>query len=816
MATASNVVDFHREVSLMLLKSGVGYAVRTPKGQKDPGHLGMQGGWDPSANSPEKSSQNIVALERNDDNLAVHLFGAYVDVDVDTDNPLMAPALDYFLPATSHVWGRASRPRTHRLYGVSLPGVSPEAAYDPTAYPFLRMLSKHPDINVEIRGGDKRSGQYSLLPGSLHPSGEAYEWADVASAKATPATVDLMRVINGVRFACAVCAIAPYWTEGNRNALCMALSGFMHRAASHCEELNTGLEFTKREAEDILRGLMSVSGDDETDYNMRIKTFSTTWDKADAGSPVSGATTIAKLTGNPDLIGILYALLTDNPDLIAFDEFMARYAIRNNSSTVIDLEKVGVANIQSIMSMQDFHNSNLHRTITNGSTGEKRKMTAMLVHSQRAIRVDGLAFIPGQPEIAEKDGGKFVNAWRGFQIEPAPVATDEDVALFLDYVHENVANNDKGAAEWVLDWLADIFQRPESKCGTALVLVGLPGSGKTFLGEKVMRRIIGRNHSLSSNSMENLLKSFNADSANKVFIVCNEALNSRRRQDASRLKSMITDETRRIEPKGIDPFEVEDCARYAFTSNDESDAIAIVDGEADRRYTVIKTNDRYAEKSTLDRESKATYWRKMHEWASNDENLAKLHRWLLDRKFDRFNIQRPYTTEAKRVIAQHSQRGFNDWLMQIVNYEHPLENLRRVDQRTEESFVFRDRKWVPTLGEWPSFISYTRLEESYKQYAKNKGASGMPAYNAQQIKSEFEKRGLLLDTSVKRVDYKYEEWENGQPVEREKRLRLMAMPTREHIASYLKDSLGYIADLSEGETISASDDKPSGKPQPDF
>jgi hypothetical protein len=36
---------------------------------------------------------------------------------------------------------------------------------------------------------------------------------------------------------------------------------------------------------------------------------------------------------------------------------------------------------------------------------------------------------------------------------------------------------------WVFGWFADIFQHPDTKCGTALVLRGPMGVGKTIVGD---------------------------------------------------------------------------------------------------------------------------------------------------------------------------------------------------------------------------------------------------------------------------------------------------------------------------------------------
>ena len=184
MTTEQNspdVANFHREVSLMFLKNTTGFAVRTPKGQKDPGTIQ----WDPKLNTRDKSNETIQILERTTDNLGVHLFGPLVDVDIDTDNPLMTAALDMFLPQTAHVWGRPSRKRTHRLYEL----VGLNADFDPAEWKFLERIKPRKDLSVEVRGGNLKSARYSLLPGSVHPSGEPYEWESPKLARSSVVNV---------------------------------------------------------------------------------------------------------------------------------------------------------------------------------------------------------------------------------------------------------------------------------------------------------------------------------------------------------------------------------------------------------------------------------------------------------------------------------------------------------------------------------------------------------------------------------------------------------------------------------------------------
>jgi hypothetical protein len=682
----------------------------------------------------------------------------------------------------------------------------------------LRALTKHPDINVEIRGGEAKSGQYSLLPGSVHPSGETYEWTDPKAARSTPVTVDLMRVIDGVRFAAVAALIAPYWVEGARNHMCMTLSGFLYRAVSHSDDIadRNPVTLDKERALSILKGVMQIAGDGDEDYAMRIKTFEKTWEKAEAGQAVQGGTTLVKLTGNDELLSILYQLLVASENMIEFDEFLERYAVRNNTSNVIDRWKAGYRGSVSLMTVNDFRNSNMHKCLITAD-GAKVLMTNLLLTSARAIRVDGLGFRPGEEDIYEWNGGRHVNQWRGFGVpmHPAPV-TEEDVEPFLNYIRNVIASGHQETYDWVLAWMADIFKFPASKSGTALVLVGKPGAGKSFLGHRILRRIIGRNHSMQTNNIASITGNFNQDSANMLLVQCDEALNSRRREDALRLKSAITDETKRVEPKGVDAYQSEDWARYLFTSNDVKEAVAIVDGRDDRRYTVIKISDDYATRSGLDEQTKSAFWQKMHEWTDDEVNLAKVHRYLYDLVYDRRSIRMALDTQARRDTQQHSTRGFDDWLMKIVGYEHPLENLRAPDFRLEENYVLTPKgELKATLDEWPRLVSYRRLEESYEMYRRTKGmGASISTYNAQQIKQEFDERKLLPKESIsRRIEVKEETWVNDKPVKRRKPIRLQEMPTRENILLYLEYQYGYRLDLVQEDATDIDD---SDKPEVDY
>lgn len=783
-ASSGSVTDIHRSVSISLLQSLSCFAVRTPHGQKDPGPIH----WDPRTNSAEKSRENINTLKKTNDNLGVHLFGSTVDVDVDTDNPYVISALDWFLPHTPHVWGRPSRPRTHRLY--ELTGLHRD--FDPSDYPFLARIANHDGVKVEIRGGEQKSGRYSLLPGSVHPSGEHYQWDDVSAAKSTPVLTSLNKVIDGVRFACVVGLLAPYWTEGVRNQLCMALSGFLYRASQYSQELAMDQQLSRETCKSILEGLMEVSGDDPADYPMRFKTFDQTWDKAEAGEPVVGATRITEITGDQQILPLLYALLAHTEEMQALDALFEQYAVLRNTTSVVDLE-VGAMGTY-VMNKEAFVFTLAGHYIS--TPRGKAPLSQLFLNSLQRTVVDRVSIHPAKPLVFEVERGqKAANIWKGWGINPhEDDVSEKDVAPFLAYIEEVVCSGDMRLTKWVMQWLADIFQNPASKPGTAMVLVGAQGAGKSVLAENILRPIIGDAHFSKVGSIEKLASKFNSHMSGKLLIQGEEVISSKRRADANTLKDAITSSKRSIEMKGRDVFEMDDFARYLFTSNHRDDAVSIETG--DRRYTIIEVNRRYAFQGHVSRQERDEYWKKFFKWLQNEdgtpneENLSKVHKYLMGVEIDGAFIRGAMDTEIKRQTQDNSSRGMDSWLLSMIERSGPLDNLKEDERGYEYGFACEDGK-LKSTRDWPEYVEYPLLELSLKRHAARDYGE---TRNAQQIAAFFKAEGMLTNTGRKetRIDGR--------------RIKTRPFPSREDITKYLKIK-GYSVLEDEEEHMGHEDEE---------
>jgi hypothetical protein len=103
-------------------------------------------------------------------------------VDIDLDCPEALALADIYLVATGAVFGRASKQRSHRLYVA--PGAIHETFVDPASGSTI----------LELRAAGRAGGAHqTVIPPSVHPSGEAIEWYGNAIAPAVIAAEKLRR-----------------------------------------------------------------------------------------------------------------------------------------------------------------------------------------------------------------------------------------------------------------------------------------------------------------------------------------------------------------------------------------------------------------------------------------------------------------------------------------------------------------------------------------------------------------------------------------------------------------------------------------------
>ncbi|MFN3250078.1 primase-helicase family protein [Roseibium album] len=191
---------------------------------------------------------------------------------------------------------------------------------------------------------------------------------------------------------------------------------------------------------------------------------------------------------------------------------------------------------------------------------------------------DGIEFYPnpdGQPGTRG-----YLNLWQGFSYQPDPGAGSWSV--FKDHMLTNICAGDADLFNWVFGWFAHMLQTPRSRPGTALVVRGLMGTGKSIMGE-VMGSLIAP-HFFQVDDPRYITGQFNAHMSACLLLQAEEAVWAGDKVAEGRLKGLITSKTQMIESKGVDPYRLDNYVRIMMTSNEDW---VVPAGKDERRYCVL-------------------------------------------------------------------------------------------------------------------------------------------------------------------------------------------------------------------------------------
>lgn len=269
---------------------------------------------------------------------------------------------------------------------------------------------------------------------------------------------------------------------------------------------------------------------------------------------------------------------------------------------------------------------------------------------------------------AGADEGVF-NLFQGWGVQPS---TEGSCQLFLEHVRENVCCSNQEYYDFLLDWMADIFQNPERKHNTALVLQGPQGTGKTFFA-KVLGRLAGEQNFITVDSTRKLLGNFNRHLSGKMIIFADEAIPPRDLGERGRLKTLISDDTIAIEPKGRDAFTISNFARVIFASNSD-EVIPAENGE--RRYFVLRLSGTRA--------NDTAYFGAIDRQLS-EGGYGALMRLFMERRIMsdlRVAPRTPYLHEQMLLRQDPTQAWFQEKLIAgLIQGEIPLDELHQTYSR---------------------------------------------------------------------------------------------------------------------------------------
>jgi hypothetical protein len=384
---------------------------------------------------------------------------------------------------------------------------------------------------------------------------------------------------------------------------------------------------------------------------------------------------------------------TEDPVEAVVDEFNAKYMLVNESGKAIiyapGFEPVLKRNTLERMKLADLRALYMNRSIQIGMDDKKRPVykpaaDVWLKNPRRRQYINGVTFDPSNR--AAPDG--VLNLWQSFAVKPKP----GDWSLLRAHIKTILCSNDPVRHNYIMGWLAQMFQHPDQQGEVATVLKGGEGIGKGTLA-KVIMRIVGQ-HGLAISNAKHLVGNFNSHLRDVIFLFADEAFFAGDKQHVGALKSLITEPYLTIEAKYSNAVQVPNFLHVLMASNEEWVVPAAADA---RRYFVLEVSE--ARKN--DHAYFGAIWQQMEDGGFE----AMLHD-LLAMDLTTFNIRDVPATEGLHHQRKLSLPTTDGWWLDCL----------------ERGYVFRSKHGLEEhFATWHDKISTELLFASYVEYARSHG-----------------------------------------------------------------------------------------------
>ncbi len=186
------------------------------------------------------------------------------------------------------------------------------------------------------------------------------------------------------------------------------------------------------------------------------------------------------------------------------------------------------------------------------------------------------------------------NIWNGFQAErvdlsKCDVATLNGLELMKTFIFDVWASGDKDVYNYIISWFAGLFTNLKGINMVAMAMVAKQGTGKGFLLQ-FMKYLISGVNVCESQGIASITQKHNTAIQNKRLVVINEMSSTRDefKSNFDKIKTYISDPVVQIEPKGINPYQINNISNFLLFTNHRD---SIILEESDRRYAVFEMSD---------------------------------------------------------------------------------------------------------------------------------------------------------------------------------------------------------------------------------
>ena len=249
-------------------------------------------------------------------------------------------------------------------------------------------------------------------------------------------------------------------------------------------------------------------------------------------------------------------------------------------------------------------------------------------------------FLPNQ-----KVSDDIYNTFTGYEAAKQPQVDGLDIKESLIYKHlKNICGNDENVISYFEMFLSRKLRNPSKLPNVSLIFKSIQGCGKDTLFDYIGNNILGKQYYYNNDSIDSIFGHFNKSIQDKIMVVLTEPQASQTYQMDKRIMAAITQVENRIEYKGFEAFNQQNCISYVFLTNDNSPLKIDMN---DRRFVGITCNDKIA--------NNYKYFTELRDEMKSKKYDRALYDYLMNIDSDNFDFvsKRPITSYYENMKEQN-------------------------------------------------------------------------------------------------------------------------------------------------------------------
>jgi len=319
--------------------------------------------------------------------------------------------------------------------------------------------------------------------------------------------------------------------------------------------------------------------------------------------------------------------------------------------------------------------------------GEETKFITKWLGDENIKCYNSMNFLPFNDK--NPIDSNIFNLFRGFneycKTEYDYSKKDKLLKPFMDLGLE-ICGGNTDHFEYMLNYIADIFQNPNQKNPVAFIIKGKQGAGKNVWLNGV-GNTMGKQHYITSSNPKDFFGDYAEGFYHKLLVNMNECEGKDTFDFEGRMKSFITEDTIMLNRKFVQPVSIKNVARLIIFSN-KPNPVAIDIRSGDRRYVVFETTEKY-----LEPKYNTIFWSQLVAFFNRPDFIACLYDFFNEKDIKNFDwrSKRPITKayiQMSRIYVPAEALFLEHKIVSILERKMILPNKAEVNEEgTDENIV---------------------------------------------------------------------------------------------------------------------------------